>query len=155
LDTGQQALIFFYGVFWATVVAATSPYRAFATALALAAKDPAERRNARRRLLLGFLLLNLLPAGLLLVLYQDVAAPASNARAVVSAAVASLSVFGIHRVFHAAVCSKETWRAFYTDEELRRYDLKDEEKSGSPWWAHFVPGIGYLVVIPLLAKLIK
>jgi len=62
---------------------------------------------------------------------------------------------GIHRVFHAAVCSKETWRAFYTDEELRRYDLKDEEKSGSPWWAHFVPGIGYLVVIPLLAKLIK
>ena len=155
MDSGQQALIFFYGVFWATVVAATSPYRGFATALALAGKDPLERRNARRRLLVAVLLLNGLPAVLLYYLYECVVAPSQGGRAVLAAAVASLSVFGIHRIFHAVVCSKETCSWFYTDTELTRFGLKDEEKSGSPWWAHLVPGLIYLFGAPVLAKVIQ
>jgi len=154
LDTGQQALLFFYGVFWATVIAATSPYRAFATALALSASHRSERRNAQKRLFVGFVLLNALPAFVLFILYKCVVPAQSTPRAVVAAAVASLSVFGIHRVFHALVCSKETWHWFYTEGELARYNLGDEEKSGSPWWAHLLPGFGYLFGMPFLASLI-
>jgi len=112
LDTGQQALVFFYGVFWATVIGATAPYRGFATALALVASDIDKRRKCQRRLFVAFALLNMLPAVLLYILYTRVVPNAATGRAIVAAGVASLSVFGVHRLFHAIACSKETWSTF-------------------------------------------
>ncbi|HYT04420.1 MAG TPA: hypothetical protein VEM13_06015 [Gemmatimonadales bacterium] len=154
MDTGQQALVFFYGVFWATVIGATVPYRGFATALALVASDLDKRRKCRRRLLVAFVLLNVLPAALLYVLYSYVVPNCASGRAIVAAGVASLSVFGVHRVFHAIVCSKETWPAFYTAAEIKEYHLDTEDKSGSTWWAHAVPGVAYLVGMPLIARVL-
>lgn len=136
------------------MIGATVPYRGFATALALVASDLDKRRKCRLRFGVAFLCLNVFPAALLFVLYSCVVSNAASGPAIVAAGVASLSVFGVHRVFHAIVCSKETWPKFYTATEIKEYDLDTEDKSGSTWWAHLVPGIAYLVGMPLIAKLI-
>jgi len=156
LDNGQQALLFFYGVFWATVISSTSPYRAFATTLALSARNKDVRVKACKRLIVAFIILNVIPVVLLYILYKwQWIVPAQNTDAAIAAgAVASLSVFGINRVFHAFVCSRGTWNCFYTQQEISAYNLDNEEKSESPFWAHFIPGIFYLVGMPLIAALI-
>jgi hypothetical protein len=153
MDTGSAALVFFYGLFWATVISATARYRAFPTSLAMAAPRH-ERPRYWRRLGVSLLLLNFVPAGLLLLLYATVVPAAATPRAIASAALSSLSVFGVHRVYHAAVCSRETWKPFYSEAELTRYDLNSPELAGSPWWAHLVPGVAYLLLWPLLACLV-
>lgn len=151
MDNGQQALLFFYGVFWATVISSTSPYRAFATTLAIRGN-----KKAILRLVFATVLLNILPVLLIHELYKckEIVPADSSATAIMAAAFASLSVFGINRVFHALVCSKETWKYFYTEVEIKKYDLDNEEKSMSPWSAHLIPGIAYLLGMPGLAWLI-
>ena len=150
MDTGRAALIFFYGVFWATMVATTARYRAFPTALILGGPSDEMARHWRR-LAASFAFLNVAPVIVLILLYNYVVSEDSGWVSVASAATASLSVFGIVRLYHALICSKETWRWFYTEHRLECYELKSDDKSEASWWTHAVPGAVYLIFFPLLA----
>jgi len=94
METGRIALIFFYGVFWATIVSAVGRYSPFNTAAFFSQE---KRRHAFFRFLMSFTILNILPITWLLLLCLIIP-DTSGVRPVIAAAVASLSVFGFHRI---------------------------------------------------------
>jgi hypothetical protein len=146
MDTSANALVFFYGVFWATSLARTDRYEAFKTA---ALFQKGARVRVTLRLAVALLVLTILPTGLVLALYIWVVPHDCRPESIASAALSSISVFGFIRLFHALVASDLTFRLFYTSAEIKevRKHLGEQPQT---FKAHFWPGVAYLVVFSLL-----
>jgi len=103
---------------------------------------------------MSILLLNLVPIAWLGILYYFVVPKESGVFPVCIAALASLSIFGIIRLYHGFVASSETMNKYYTPEELERLKIHGDDEA-HPRWAHLGPGILYLVCYPLLAFAVR
>jgi len=148
MDTGQQALVLFYAFFWAAALSVTSRYQPFDTPSMFI-------RNSRawRRFVVSLIILNVLPILWFIFLYIKVIPSKNGLAPTIGAAVASLSIFGFHRILHAFIASERVYHWFYTDEEIK--DVRDRGKFTQPqtFSAHFIPGILYIVIFAGLAWL--
>jgi predicted DCC family thiol-disulfide oxidoreductase YuxK len=149
MDTGQQALVFFYAIFWAAVLSTTGRYQPFDT-------SSMWKRNGRawRRFIVSFLILNLLPIGWLALLYNFVIPSTKGLMPIVAAAFASLSIFGYPRILHAILASDSTYHWFFTKLQIIQVRDRGAFKQPQTFSAHFVPGIIYIFVFVLLGLLI-
>ncbi|MFC1806537.1 hypothetical protein ACFL09_06115 [Planctomycetota bacterium] len=178
MDSGKAALILFYAFFWALAMNAASRYRIFDTARALrllpdairsavrricqwagcscvADKADATRRKRRfedrravRRLFWGFLLLNLFPILWLCILHAWVVSEGRAPLDVLGAAVASLSVFGFHRLLHGWFAPRH--HLFYTHKQWEELMAAKTEFPHVPQsWPHLVAGVAYLLILGL------
>ena len=150
----RDVFLFFYAFFWATAFAGVGRYQAFDTAAAWPSKnaDRERGRRARRRLAVAFIILTFLPIGLLVVLYNWVVPNSASVGAVASAAAASLAVFGVHRIFHAIVATAK-FSLFYTESEVQSIRKRTPFEEVPTFWAHFGPGVAFLIGWPTLALL--
>jgi|SRR5215471_628989 len=146
---GDEAVLVFVAVFWAIGFAPMAPYRLFDTHLLW---DATQRKWAARRLLAGTILLDALPIGLA-ALMLGFLAERVGVWAVVTAAIGSLSIFGIRRVVHAAIASDPSKGWFYPpDHPNPPWERLPGPQNG--FWRHFIPGICYtaLALVPWLAS---
>jgi hypothetical protein len=150
MDDGKTALLFFYGLFWASALAAITEFRAFDTA-AFWRSDTSHR--ALWRFLVGLLIANVLPLGGLWLLYSDnsVIPKGSGAGPVLGAALASLSVFCVPRFMHAFLATS-LHSLFYSNNDWKEVVAEAKAKESDSFWAHFVPGVAYILVFIALAK---
>ena len=148
---GVDALIFFYGFFWALAMTGAARYEAFDTA-SLWLVDA--RGRVCRRLLWGFIVLVVLPIMWLAGLYCWVVPAAAGVCAIAIAAFASLSVFGFVRLLHALIASDSQYRNYYTECEICQVRNRGAFKQPQAFAAHFVPGIIYLLACPAVAILL-
>src|SRR5262245_38918120 len=151
MKTGSDALILLYAFFWAAALAMTARYQAFDTP---SMWSGSQRRRAVSRFLVAVLVLNVFPIAWLTVLYRHVVPSSEGLAPIVAAAVASLSVFGFHRILHALIASDKTWSAFYTEEELKDVRNRGSFTQPQTFAAHFWPGLIYIVVYGGIALLI-
>jgi len=165
METGRIALVFFYGIFWASVINAISRLRPFETAAIFSKKPkkaegkwPAVRaQRAWWRCFAAFIFINLLPILWLLFLYNKVIPNTSDVSSVIAAAFASFSVFGFNRILYSIIATK--WHStFFSNEEWK--EIKEEwpwkaDEEGDlcvdRFAAHFIPGIIYLILFLDLA----
>ena len=153
MSTGSEALIFFYGVFWATVVSSASRYRPFETADLFSA-DPPTRKMSLRRMLWSLLLLNGLPITNLTLLYSHVVPVSNNGSAIASAAFGGLSVFAYTRLLHAILATDAQWHRYFTPVQYENFsDQYGRQGSPKTARAHAIPGLAYLALFTLLACL--
>ncbi len=148
MQHGRMALIFFFGVFWCSVLAAAARYRPFDTT---AFYTEGSFGHAARRFLFSFLSLNVLPVGLLFLLYHLVVPDRSDAVSVIAAATGALGVFGCHRMLHAIIASKKWHSWFYADETWREVLSECTGTGANSFQAHFCPSIFYLLFFPAIA----
>jgi hypothetical protein len=136
--------------FWAAALSATSRYEAFDTP-SLWARD----RHARRRFAAALLWLNVIPIGWFFVLYRWVIPAAPSLLAAVAAAVASLSVFGFHRVLHALIATDGRWQRYYaTEQQICQVRNRGAFRQPQTFASHFVPGVLYIAACGSIAVLI-
>jgi hypothetical protein len=109
VDTGHQALVLFYAFFWAAALNMTGRYQAFDTPSMWVGE-----RRAKLRFCVSVILLNILPILWLVFLYREVIPDDNELISIIAAALASLSVFGFHRILHAILASEQTYHWFYT-----------------------------------------
>jgi hypothetical protein len=149
MDTGQQALVLFYAFFWAAALSVTSRYQPFDTP-SMSIGDG----RAWRRFIISLIVLNVLPVIWFIFLYLAIIPNKTGWVPIVAAAIASLSVFGYHRILHAFIASERMYHWFYTVEQVR--DVRDRGQFTQPqtFRAHFVPGVLYIVSTAALAGLI-
>ncbi len=149
MDTGQQALVLFYAFFWAAALSVTGRYQPFDTP-SMCIWDG----RAWSRFGVSLIVLNFAPILWFVFLYLKVFPNANGWRPIVAAAVASLSVFGFHRLLHAFIASDKTYHWFYTAEQVT--DVRDRGKFTQPqtFMTHFIPGILYIIIFGGLAWLI-
>lgn len=142
--TGEAALIFFYAVFWSAATASVARYQPFPTHLWFSSR----RGPASARFGVAFVLINACPVGVLLYLLWRFPDPTGAAGLrpgeVVGAAVASLSVFGWVRMYHAFTATGRARNWFYTQAEQRRFPTCESEPN--TFAPHFVPGLAFLAV---------
>ena len=151
----KTALIFFFGLFWASALGSITEFRAFDTA-GWFRQDGLWR--GIRRFSGGVVIANILPLTLLWFLYtSDWLIPPNrkDVWAIFAAAVASLGVFFVPRIMHAFLATPWFWNWFYTEEEWSEVvkDAKADPKDS--FWAHFVPGVGYIIVFTFFAWLLN
>ena len=139
MDDGKTALLFFYGLFWASALAAITEFRAFDTA---AFWRPDTSHRAVWRLVVGVLIANVLPLGGLWFLYSgnSVIPKGSGAGPVLGAAVASLSVFCVPRLMHAFLATS-FHSFFYSADDWEAVVEEAKAQKSDSFWAHFVPGM--------------
>ncbi|MCK9274586.1 MAG: hypothetical protein M0P57_05800 [Syntrophales bacterium] len=142
MESGSVSLIFFFGLFWASVIASVNRYRPFATADFWSDEY---RPAAVKRFGISFVLLNLFPVFWLWFLYRFIVPQNSGVLPVLSAALASLSVLGLHRVLHALIASDSTFRCFFQSDEHIDIAKQWQERGVNSFLAHFIPGIAYLL----------
>ena len=65
--TGKDALVLFYGIFWATVLGVIKRYRLFDTHLIFSRN---KRRYALSRLIVAFIIINVIPILWFWILYS-------------------------------------------------------------------------------------
>ena len=119
---------------------------------------PGRRGLAASRLAVGVLIANILPAvGLWWLFASDSVLPlgASGGGAVLAAALASLSVFAIPRLLHAFIATGKVYAIFYTEAEWRQVVKAAGAETSDSFWAHFIPGIAYIVVFVSVAWLVQ
>lgn len=156
MKIGQALFLFLYGLFWAEMLATTPRYNGFPTAKLWAGSDTAgDRRIWARRLLASLLLLNFSPILWLIFLYEFVVPATSGTVEITVAALSSLSIFGILRLYHGIVASKNTIRSFFTEEEERELPIQGPTGRLLSVWSHVVPGAVYLLVFPGLAMVVR
>ena len=85
--TGKDALVLFYGIFWATALGVIGRYRLFETHLLFARN---KRRYALFRLIVAFITINVVPILWFWILYSWIVPGTSGALPIMSAAFASL-----------------------------------------------------------------
>ncbi len=147
--TGDEAVLLFVAVFWAIGFGPLAAYRFFDTHLLW---DRAERKWAAKRLVAGTVLVNVLPIFVAAMMLGFLAGR-DGVWAVVTAAIGSLSMFGIRRVAHAAVASEPVKWWFYSPNHSNPpWDRLPKSQNG--FWRHFIPGICYmaLALVPWLAS---
>ncbi len=146
--TGKDALVLFYGIFWATVLGVIKRYRLFDTHLIFSRN---KRRYALSRLIVAFIIINVIPILWFWILYSWIVPGASGVLPIISAAFASLSVFGFHRILHAIIATKSFHSNFYSDEEWKAVITQWGRDDPDTFMPHFLPGIGFLIVFSLIA----
>ena len=147
--TGKDALVLFYGVFWAISLSKTSRYRLFETDL-LFSKE--RRRYAILRFLMGFIFIDVSTVLWFWFLYTSVLSEdAAGVFPIMAAAFASLSVFGFHRILHAVVATKNLYSKFYSDKEWDSVINQWGGEHPNTFISHFLPGICYLIVFSAIA----
>jgi len=156
MDSGQAALVFFFGLFWASALSAITEFRAFDTAGWWRRRESSRSRGLSR-FLTGIAIADAVPLALLWILYNsplvDQAAQRPF-RPVVVAAVASLSVFFVPRFMHAILAT--TWHScFYDDAEWRQVVVDAKAQESDTFAAHFVPGVGYVIVFVGAAAVLR
>lgn len=149
MDTGHQALVFFYAIFWAAALSVTGRYQPFDTP-SMCKRDCL----ALRRFIISLIILNLLPVGWLAFLYTFIIPDTKGLTPIVAAAFASLSVFGFHRILHAILASDRTYHCFYTNKQISQVRDRGKFKQPQAFTAHFWPGIIYIVAFGFLGWLI-
>ena len=155
MEDGTSALLFFYGLFWAEILATSARYKGFPTVTLWARWYYHDERVRRvKRIAASVLVLNLFPILWLALLYVWVVPKRSGFIPVSMAALASLSIFGITRLYHAIVASSETMNSFYTKQELEKWEIHGGDDP-HPWWAHLFPGVLYLACYPVAALILR
>jgi len=155
MEDGTSALLFFYGLFWAEILATSARYKGFPTVTLCARWGHLDERARRlKRIIVSVILLNIFPILWLGLLYAWVVPKESGVVPVSIAALASLSIFGITRLYHGCVASSETMNSFYTTEELTKWEIHGGDEP-HPKWAHLVPGMLYLAFYPVVAILLR
>ena len=146
--TGKDALVLFYGIFWATSLATIGRYRLFDTHLFFSQE---RRRYAIFRFIIAFIIINVAPIFWFWILYSWIVPEATGALPIMAAAFASLSVFGFNRILHAIIATDNFYSIFYSDKEWKA--VIDQWGRGDPntFISHFLPGISFLIVFPLIA----
>lgn len=145
MESGRAALLFFFGLFWATVLPSVAAFRPFDTAGWFRAQ---ERAKPFARWWVSFLIVDLLPAIGLYALYTSYRViPADRAGdiAVLCAAIAALAVFAVPRLLHATIATRTTRRAFYSEAEWSRFLEGPKGKDDQRFHVHFLPGLFYVV----------
>ena len=151
MEYGTSALLFFYGLFWAEILATSARYKGFPTVTLWAEwKYRSKRVKQVKRIIVSLSILNIFPIVWLYVLYACVVPKKSGILPVIMAALASLSIFGIIRLYHGVVASRETMKIFYTDQELKKWDIHGGDEPHHIW-AHLGPGLLYLACYPVAA----
>jgi len=148
MDTGQQALVLFYAFFWAAALNNTGRYQPFDTP-SMCIWDG----RAWRRFVVSLIILNALPVVWFVFLYLKVIPNQNGWVPIVAAAVASLSVFGFHRILHAFIASEHMCHWFYTSEQIKDVHDRGKFKQPQTFMAHFIPGILYIIIFGGLAWL--
>ena len=154
--SGATALLFFYGVFWAGLLASAGRYRVFDTTLFFHT-NASRRLQAWQRLKAGVVITDLAPLAWLIVLYHRIVPNNSECSSILMAGLASLSLFAFVRILHAVVATS-SWATFYCEDEYTRIlcmwnPRKSDWSKCNTFGAHFVPGLGYLLV-PITAALL-
>jgi hypothetical protein len=148
MEAGNVALILFYGVFWAAALSAAGRFRAFDTHTFFSGKT---RRYAVNRFLVALFIINLCPVVWLWLLYVYIVPNEAGALPIMSAAFASLSVFGFHRILHAIIATDNFYSKFYSNEEWKAIINQWGRGGPNTFAAHFFPGIGFLIIFLLIA----
>ena len=152
MEYGTSALLFFYGLFWAEILATSARYKGFPTVTLWAHWGCRDERTRRlKRMVVSVILLNIFPIVWLGVLYTWVVPKKSGVVPVSMAALASLSIFGITRLYHGVIASRETMNRFYTDEELGKWGRIHGGDEPHRIRAHLGPGLLYLACYPMAA----
>jgi hypothetical protein len=144
MNTGREALILFYGIFWATSLSMVAKYRLFYTA-AFFNSDNSFRVKVRKRFLLALFVIDLLPIAWLYVLYAWIVPNKTSPWAMVSAAIASLSVFGFPRILHSLIAIPKRRSIYYSKEEWEKVEKDIPPQNPDCFHAHFIPGFLYLL----------
>ncbi len=152
MENGKAALLFLCGLFWAEILATSARYNGFPTAELWVGESG--RTYQGKRLIASLLLLDVFPVVWVWGLYTCVVPERSGFGPIAVAAIASLSMFGIIRIYHGVVASAQTINKFYTSEEQQTFEVQGKGKLRT-CWSHIVPGLLYLVVFPGLAKVIE
>jgi hypothetical protein len=151
MENGRAALVLFFGLFWGFGLSMVHPYHLFDLPDLF---NSARRKYALRRFLIGLLMVNFAPIGLLWALYTIVVPDRPGGLAVVSAAVSSLSIFGLLWVLHALVASDRVRATFYPEDEYEIVAAEWVRRGSNSFVGHFVPGVLYLVAFPALGYFI-
>jgi hypothetical protein len=155
MENGRAVLLLLYSLFWAEMLATSARYNGFPTAVLWFGQGGGHCQW--RRFGASFVLLNLFPVLWLWCLYALVVPGGCGLGPIIMAATAALSVFGIIRLYHGVVASKETIDMFYTSDEQhgsddqQRFEIQGKGKLRT-CWSHIVPGLIYLGFFPVLAK---
>ena len=148
LFTGKDALVLFYGIFWATTLGVIGRYRLFDTHLFFSRN---KCRYAISRFIVAFIVINVAPILWFWILYSWIVSETPGALPIMSAAFASLSVFGFHRILHAIIATENFYSKFYSYEEWKAVITQWGRGGPNTFMPHFLPGIGFLIVFPLIA----
>ena len=146
---GSVALVFFYGIFWAGALSAIGRYHAFDTHMFFS-PSPESRSHARRRFVAGVVIMNIFPALWFWFLSARIVPDELGVFPIMTAALASLSVFGFHRILHAIIAT-DCHSKFYSQKEwIAVINQWRKDDPPNTVWAHLVPGIGFLIIFPSL-----
>lgn len=140
-------------MFWAAVLSAVSRYDPFDTA----AFFSGEKRHAIPRFIASLVILNIGPIMWLWFLYTQIVPDTSGVCPVMAAAIASLSVFGFHRILHAVIATPKIYSIFYSEKNWKEVIEKSGRERRGPdnrFVAHFLPGVAYLIIPTGVAYLI-
>jgi hypothetical protein len=151
MENGRAVLLLLYSLFWAEMLATSARYNGFPTAVLWFGQGGGHCQW--RRFGASFVLLNLFPVLWLWYLYAVVVPGGCGFVPIGMATTAALSVFGIIRLYHGVVASKETIDTFYTSDEQKRFEIQGKGELRT-CWSHIVPGFLYLVVFPGAAKVL-
>lgn len=142
-DSSLNSLVFFFGIFWATILSTVPDYRLFVVG------------KSRLRWVIGITVLNLFPLLLLLTLSVMFSIIPDQVGVVkpICAAIASLSVFSTF-YFLRAILAAHLRRLKYSKKEMKylseNFGLTDRRKV----WSSARIGFQYLFGWPILASLI-
>jgi len=149
--TGKDAIVLFFGILWGITLSIIGRYRLFDTHLFFSQ----DRRNyAISRFIIGFIIINITPIIWFYLLYTYVASEQYGAVPIMLSAFSSLSLFGFNRVLHAIIATDNRYSRYYSEIEWETILSKWERDGPNTFTAHAIPGIAYLVLIPLIAKAI-
>jgi hypothetical protein len=144
-----DALLVFYAVFWGAMLASVTKFQPFDTRW-----KGKQWKTRLARFALAVVLFNALPILGLVAVMSFQMPNTVQARHVAAAAVASLSLFGLPRIFHGIIAVRRP--IFYHDSDWST--LKEHPPLASAdedhWWLHLGPGLGYVAVSFLIAGLL-
>jgi hypothetical protein len=153
--TGKDSIVLFFGILWGITLSIIGRYRLFDTHLFFCKN---RRKYAISRFIIGFFVINIAPIIWFYLLYTYVASELAGAVPIMISAFSSLSLFGFNRVLHAVIAADNHYSRYYSKTEWEA--VLSQWGRGSPntpntFVAHAIPGIAYLVVIPIIAKVIS
>ena len=161
--TGQESLLFFYGIFWAVNFGTINRFKLFSTH-ELFSKEKATKSFAARRLFIGFMLINFFPILWFIILYTYVVVDSSDVWSLMTGAFVSLSVFGINRMLHSFVLSDKFHSYFYSDTEWEEAidkwlgtdaDRNYDNLKCNKFHHHFLPGLILILMYPGIVIFLK
>jgi hypothetical protein len=148
---GKDALILFFGIIWGIILSTVGRYRLFDTHLFFSHDY---RCYAICRFIVGFIILNIMPLIWFYLLYTYVVSDQFGAIIIMSSAFSSISLFGFNRILHAIIATDGRYSRYYSDNEQKTILAQWGRSGPNTFRAHFLPGIAYLVLIPLISKMV-